>query len=47
VHLDPSERMTTPMKKWKNFPNWIVGLAELHENSMKNRLRGENKTYTN
>jgi hypothetical protein len=31
VHLDPSVRMTTQMKV-EEYPSWIVGLTELHEN---------------
>jgi hypothetical protein len=31
----------------KNIPNWIVGLTELHEKSIKNRMRGGNKSYNN
>jgi hypothetical protein len=27
----------------KNSPNWIVGLTELHEKSIKNQMRGMNK----
>jgi hypothetical protein len=27
----------------KNSPNWIVGLTELHEKSIKNQIRGMNK----
>ncbi len=31
----------------KNTPNCIVGLTELHETSIKNRMRGRNKSYNN
>jgi hypothetical protein len=27
----------------KNTPNWIVGLTELHEKSIKNQIKGMNK----
>jgi hypothetical protein len=29
----------------KNSPNWIVGLTELHEKSIKNQTRGMSKQY--
>jgi hypothetical protein len=38
--------MTTPMKV-EEYPSWIVDIKELHENCIKSRMRGGNKSYTN
>jgi hypothetical protein len=44
VHDNANE---TSSSELKNTPSLIVGLTELHEKSIKNRMRGRNKAYNN
>jgi hypothetical protein len=44
VHDNANENSSPELK---NTPSWIVGLTELHEKSIKNRMRGRNKSYNN
>jgi len=38
---DNANEISSP--ELKKSPNWIVGLTELHEKSIKNQIRGRNK----
>jgi len=42
VHDNANENCSPELK---NSPDWIVGLTELHEKSIKNQMRGMDKQY--